>query len=179
MANRSPDSLWDFSLAVYRSEAVQNSCLALQDRHGLDVNILLFCCWLAARNCAIDDTGMAAVLADTSEWHSSVVVPLRAIRRGMKGGVGQAPAKPTEILRARIKTLELEAEQMEQRQLEAAVARYSTNIADTDAPVDTAMANLQTYFSAQQLKPGRKDAENLDSLVSESMRLDPIGAGDR
>ena len=39
-------SFWAFSLEFYARPGVAEACLALQDRHGLDVNILLLCCWL-------------------------------------------------------------------------------------------------------------------------------------
>ncbi len=119
---------------------------------------------------------MDAVLADTREWHSAVVVPLRAIRRCMKGGVGQFPIKPTEALRAKIKALELEAEQLQQLQLEAAVSGHSIGAGDVNVHASTAMANLQTYFSALQLRPGSEDSEDLKVMVTESMRLTPLGS---
>ncbi len=49
---------WDFSLAVWGREAVEPACLALQERHGIDVNVLLFCGWAGRRGRALD----AAVL---------------------------------------------------------------------------------------------------------------------
>src|SRR6202000_1576818 len=39
---------WTFSLAVYADPAVQRECLALQDDHGVDVNLLLFCAFVGA-----------------------------------------------------------------------------------------------------------------------------------
>ena len=40
---------WDFSLAVWGREAVEPACLALQARHGIDINVLLFCGWAGRR----------------------------------------------------------------------------------------------------------------------------------
>lgn len=37
---------WRFSLAVYAAPGVADECLALQERCGIDVNILLFCAWV-------------------------------------------------------------------------------------------------------------------------------------
>ena len=94
----------------------------------------------------------------------------------MKGGVGQAPVMATESLWEKIKALELEAEQLEQQQLEAAVTDHSVGVGDVDAHAKTAMANLQTYFSALQLRPARDDSEDLRVLVAESMRQAPLGS---
>ena len=40
--------LWAFSLAVYGGDGVAEECLDLQERLGLDVNILLFAAFLGA-----------------------------------------------------------------------------------------------------------------------------------
>ena len=37
--------LWAFSLRHYARPGVKASCLALQDAHGLDVNVALACLW--------------------------------------------------------------------------------------------------------------------------------------
>ncbi len=42
------ESLWDFSVRTYRGEWVSAACLALQDERGVDVNMLLYCCWHGA-----------------------------------------------------------------------------------------------------------------------------------
>ena len=160
-------SLWNFSLAIYESEAVQNACLGLQDRHGLDVNILLLCCWLASRGERIDSLEIDVVLARTTEWQSTVVVPLRGIRRHMKAGVRPVPIKDSEVLRARIKTLELEAERIEQQHLESAVLHGMALTSDGSDRSVLAMTNLAAYFSALQIEPGREDAENLKTLAVE------------
>ena len=49
MAASSPEPFWDYSLALYGRPGVEACCLRLQDRLGVDVNLLLLCCWLAAR----------------------------------------------------------------------------------------------------------------------------------
>ena len=39
---------WDFSLIVYMTPGVGPACVALQEAHELDVNIVLFCLWAGA-----------------------------------------------------------------------------------------------------------------------------------
>ena len=39
------EDFWRFSTRIYRLDRVADSCLALQDRFGVDVNMMLFCCW--------------------------------------------------------------------------------------------------------------------------------------
>ncbi len=109
---------WDFSLAVYGRPGVAEACLALQDRHGLDVNLLLFCCWAGAKGRALDAGDMARLIAAAGPWNAEVVRPLRTARRWLKTQ-RSAPRDQAEILRARIKADELEAERLEQSILAA------------------------------------------------------------
>jgi uncharacterized protein (TIGR02444 family) len=37
------NAFWDFSLKVYAAAGVADECILLQDRFGIDVNLLLFC----------------------------------------------------------------------------------------------------------------------------------------
>ena len=39
---------WDFSLHTYSAEGVGEACIALQERRGVDVNLILFCAWNGA-----------------------------------------------------------------------------------------------------------------------------------
>jgi uncharacterized protein (TIGR02444 family) len=158
-------SLWDFSLAIYGSKAVQNACLGLQDRHGLDVNILLLCCWLASRGERIDSREIDVVLAQTTKWQSAVIVPLRGIRRQMKVGISPIPIKDSEVLRARIKALELEAERIEQQQLESTVLHGMELAADGSNRSELAMTNLAAYFSALQIERSKRDVQGLKTLA--------------
>ena len=38
---------WKFSLGYYRGAGVSEACLELQDRCGVDVNVVLFLLWMA------------------------------------------------------------------------------------------------------------------------------------
>lgn len=101
---------WDFSLAVYARPGVAPACLALQERHGADINLLLFCCWLGASGQgAIEGERLARAARAVEAWHREVVRGLRAVRTHLKGEPGLA-----EALRKNVLTLELEAEHAEQ-----------------------------------------------------------------
>ena len=43
---RDEEALWRFSLAFYARPGVAEALIALQDRAGLDVNLMLFALWL-------------------------------------------------------------------------------------------------------------------------------------
>jgi uncharacterized protein (TIGR02444 family) len=109
--------LWRFSLAVYRGAGVQEECLGIQERFGVDVNLLMLCAYVGAVEGAVLATSdVADALEASGAWHGDVVRALRQVRRTMKAwGTGQGPfANTVEALRTKVKGAELEAEQVEQ-----------------------------------------------------------------
>ena len=113
-AGKLDNAFWKFSFAVYAAPGVADECLAMQESHGIDVNVLLFCAWLAAaRKVALTPRDIAAIGAQVGAWHDSAVKPLRGVRRYMKN----VPGGDVAALRTRVKAAELEAEQIEQAML--------------------------------------------------------------
>ena len=111
--------LWQFAEAVYGHAEVSQACLFLQDRCGVDVNVLLFALWLAAeRKIQIDVAVIREVDATVRQWRQEIVQPLRAIRRRLKTGPSPAPDAATEALRARLIDVEIELERIELSVLE-------------------------------------------------------------
>jgi uncharacterized protein (TIGR02444 family) len=111
---------WAFSLAVYRQPGVAEACLALQDRLGVDVNVLLLTLF-ATRQVGAPPSGATIAQADAfvRAWRAQVVAPLRGVRRRLKEGPPPAPGSAAEALRQRVKAVELYAEQIEQAALAA------------------------------------------------------------
>ncbi|MEE8535925.1 MAG: TIGR02444 family protein, partial [Kiloniellales bacterium] len=124
---------WDFSLAVYGRAGVGEACVALQDRHGLDVNLLLLCCWAATRGRGLDATGLSRLVAAVAGWQREVVRPLRGVRRWLKTQSADA-AGPAGALRAAVKAQELEAERVEQFLLFEAMGTAGAGKAGVPSP---------------------------------------------
>jgi uncharacterized protein (TIGR02444 family) len=111
-----------FALELYRQPGVAGACLALQGRHDLDVNVVLFAAFTGAgrrRTLTADDVGRA--YNAVGAWHQEVVRPLRAVRQRLKTGPAPAPSEPTGRLRRKLPQLEIEAEMIELDQLGALV----------------------------------------------------------
>jgi uncharacterized protein (TIGR02444 family) len=127
--------LWRFSLAVYRGAGVQEECLDVQERFGVDVNLLMLCAYVGVvEGAVLSASDVADALEASGAWHGNVVEALRQVRRTLKPwGAGEhdpekwepvfgkdhAPIKATfanvvEALRTKVKGAELEAEQIEQ-----------------------------------------------------------------
>ncbi|HVO16110.1 MAG TPA: TIGR02444 family protein [Alphaproteobacteria bacterium] len=154
---------WDFSLRVYGQPGVAPACLELQDRHGLDVNLLLLCCWLGHCQKAPPTRGDVVRLAQTvTAWHNDVVRPLRHARRRLKAP-GPTIAPPlAEALREQVKRIELDAEHVEQLTLAAALPQAET--LKTPLP-GHAVAALGFYLDSVGVSPDETDRQNLTALL--------------
>ena len=139
------NAFWKFSLAVYASSGVPDECLAVQERYGVDVNVLLFCAWLAfARKVALAPEDIGAIGAAVGPWHEGAVKPLRKVRRNMKS----VPGADVAALRTRVKAAELDAEQYEQAMLFAYAGERWPQAGGAASPA-ALWSNLETFLRAQ------------------------------
>ena len=139
------NAFWKFSLAVYMAPGVGDECLAVQESHGVDVNVLLFCAWLAAaRKVALTPEDVEAVVAYVGAWHERAVKPLRGVRRYMK----DVPGGDVAALRSRVKAAELEAEQIEQAMLFSYAEAQWPQAGQAVLPA-ALWTNLEMYLRAQ------------------------------
>lgn len=76
-------AFWDWSLGRYDRPAVASACLHLQDQHGLNINICLWCCWLAEEGRTAGPAIEQAINA-LQPWHGETTAALRNIRRKLK-----------------------------------------------------------------------------------------------
>lgn len=128
--------LWRFSLAVYGATGVAEECIGLQDRNGLDVNVLLFVAWLGAeRALLLSPRHVEAIEAAGSNWQQDVLTHVRTARRNLKHA-----GHPS--LYEEIKSLELKIERAEQAQLLLLVSALD---GPTAAPSDALRANVALY----------------------------------
>jgi uncharacterized protein (TIGR02444 family) len=110
--NQYLNDFWRFSLAVYGRPGVAQECLGLQDKLGLNINLLLFCAWLGCRGIALAREDLEGASRSIASWHDHVVRPLRGVRRQMK-----LHHEDVSALRAQVQRVEVEAEQVEQAML--------------------------------------------------------------
>lgn len=110
---------WRFSLSLYRMEGVGAACVALQDGHGLDVNILLFALWLGSEGRAVSADELGEADAAVREWRAEAVVALRAVRRFLRTPPAAIDGQGAVALRDKVKAVELESERLQQEALYA------------------------------------------------------------
>ncbi len=140
---------WAFSLAVYAADGVAEECLGLQERLGLDVNLLLFAAYMGAvEGVRLTPAHIASAQSVVAEWHHDVVRPLRTARQALKAtatATDDALQPAAAALRTQVKRSELEAEKIEQ----AMLWRWSRqHIHDLPREVDALTANLRDVLAA-------------------------------
>ncbi len=145
MSSQQPTSgaeeFWKFSLDFYARPGIEAACLALQDEHGRDVNIMLYLCWLglSARG-RIDRDGLARAEETMAPWRRAAIEPLRKARRDLNPAERDGVAALYEAAKA----IELAAERMGQQQLAALAPPPAPRAADALAA--DAAANLTIYL---------------------------------
>jgi uncharacterized protein (TIGR02444 family) len=140
---------WTFSLAVYADPTVQQECLDLQDDHGVDVNLLLFCAFVGAvHGVALSEHATRDAIDSVSIWQKDVAGALRMARRALKPFAAEAGPRGTAVadLRARVKNAELEAERIEQEMLEHWAAAH-IDAWPHAMPADAVPHNIRTLLA--------------------------------
>jgi uncharacterized protein (TIGR02444 family) len=153
---------WDFSLAVYGTGGVPAACLVLQDRYQIDVNVMLFCCWIGHSGRGVMDDGeLTQALDAVAGWHEEIVRALRAVRQRLKGGLPPAPEALRDALRRRILKSEVDSEHTEQLMLAASVRRPADETLDAEQRARDGLKNIAAYFSRHGCATEGADADQL------------------
>ena len=107
------EAMWRFSLSFYARPGVSEALIALQDRAGFDVNLMLFALWLGVSGRSLTKEELAITDQIAQPIRAHIVEPLRALRRKLRAD----PDADIQGLREGIKALELDAEKVIQIRL--------------------------------------------------------------
>ena len=99
--------LWAFALRTYGEAGVPDACLALQDRCGVDVCLMLWAAWLGE---GADRATIAVGDGAVGAWRARAIRPMRALRRHLRDPVAHIGDDVRETWRNAVKRLEIEAE---------------------------------------------------------------------
>lgn len=151
---------WTYSLRLYRQPGVAQACIALQDRSGVDVNVLLFCLWMGASGQTLTAAAARLVAGLSQAWSGNVVTPLRETRRFLK---------PLELpnLRNAVAAVELAAERVEQDLLLTVAPRRVTAPARPPAAAARrAAANVARYAKHWRRRPRGADIADVLRILT-------------
>ena len=164
-----PASFWNFSVHTYAKPGVADACLALQNRHGLDVNVLLFCCWFGCTRGVVDERLWDRVLAFSKPWADNVVRPLRAVRTWMKHTGCTQPDISNDAcmeLREEIKRVEIKAEQLQENTLEKLAGNSPLKTLYSTSQINCITLNLKAYLRRCQVELDSTSRADLACIVT-------------
>ncbi len=177
MSNPTKNPFWDFSVTAYRVDGVAEACLRLQDRHGVDVNLFFYFCWLGTvRDSAVESGEVAAVVEATADWREQVVRPLREVRRRMKSGFPGMAAAEVESLRSRVKRIELESERQQQDYLYAITKNINEKKDLSVLAAARADRNVRRYLGEIDVSPEPADEGDCETILAGCFRSGPTAA---
>ncbi|MCC9186263.1 TIGR02444 family protein [Mycolicibacterium mageritense] len=157
----------DFALRVHGADGVAQACVLLQDRFGLDVNLLLFAARVGTTG-RLTPATLAAATERVAQWHAEIVRPLRGVRRRLKSGPSPAPSPATAELRDELKGLEIRAELIELDELDALVPAAEPG----NDPVRAVAAALTLVVRALSDRPFAADEDAaLATIAAAAVRV--------
>ncbi len=129
------NDFWLYSIGIYQQASVKRACLAMQNQHGLNVNILLLCGYLTKSEIFINKIGFEYLIDQIKDLDKETS-RLRQIRIASKNEA----EKYSQLLKQ-----ELDLEKRQQQQLIASLNRVQeTHKTSTLREQD----NYQNYYYA-------------------------------
>jgi len=148
--------LWRFSLEVYGQPEVEQACLLMQDKLGLDVNLLLACLWVGTSGRGrLSGEELGDLGQQVAFWHQEIVEPMRQVRRRLKE-LARFGGERFVAMRKSVSACELDAEQVEQQMLEQALGhRHPDSELGQVRRLSDALHNLlQLLQRTEGMEPG-------------------------
>jgi len=157
--------LWRFALDLYAQDGVEQAAIALQDEHGLDVPLLLLCCFMGRHGVRATRETIQTLDQHARAWRSVAVDPLRALRRRLKQDVGAVSAARAEPFRDRVKALELEAERLQLETLFHTLERLPGKDGRDAERAGLMRVNLSLYAAHAGVDPPQAARDLMEVLV--------------
>ncbi len=160
---------WDFSVRTYRKSGVAEACLSLQEQHGVDVNVLLYCCWYGCTRGTLDEPGMERILSFAEPWADNVVRPLRAARTWMKTtGCTEAyiAGKDCMGLREDIKRAEFKAEHLQENRMQELTRGDTRQNPEITSQIQSTLLNINSYLQHLEIYLDGESSSRLVHIVT-------------
>lgn len=162
-----PNDFWDYATRIYARGEAKSACLTLQDRHGLDVNVLLFCCWVASSGRGVfRGDELENALQAVERWRTRVTEVLRTLRTDLKDGMPPAPKTLSDDLRRVAVECELHAEHIEVLMLHQSLDRPGTGTFDPTQQLEDSVVNLLRYMTISGAGTGQAELELLIEILA-------------
>jgi len=162
-----PHPFWDYSLDVYRRDGVSPALITFQDRHDLDVNILLLCLWAGQGGRGeLDDADFVHALRVSANWNPEIVCALRDVRIRLRQEVALVPKDLSDAVRKKLLELEIDCEHVEQLSIAAGLSPKETRTGSSEERLKYCGLNLKSYFDRKGCVPHADDRRELTTILS-------------
>ena len=166
-------SFWNYSNEIYRITNVPETCLKLQNKYGLDVNMVLFCCWHGNNFGKMNEDLFIQCQNFSTTWTNNSVKPLREIRTWLKsiGCLDQMlDVEPCMNFRNQVKKVELESEKFQQDSLERFCNSIPIPDLDDSNKTEGIACNLKLYLTAENVDLSDDINSGLEFLTQKSIQ---------
>lgn len=150
--SRPAREFWEFSVQAYTRPQVEPACICLQDNYGININLILLCIWCAqAGTEPVAPDALQNVLSASFHWRSSVIEPLRAVRRVVQRQ--EAEERAIKSFQRSLLHDELAAERIEQALMIGAITlEKSAQRGSQPEQASKALANIFLYLSIANIR---------------------------
>jgi uncharacterized protein (TIGR02444 family) len=153
---------WIFSTKIYRHSTVEKNLIELQNERGLNVNVLLYCCWHSLTDQGvISRSDLRQILINIQPWHERIVLPLRRMRQKLKS----AQKKSLLDIRQDVLKHELAAEQIEQLIMLENFVYKARPICNNFQKIIDICKNIAVYCHLLHAFLDLKDCEKISKIV--------------
>jgi uncharacterized protein (TIGR02444 family) len=158
---------WDYALSIYQGDGVSAACIALQDRHEIDVNLLLLSLWTAHDGRPPLTPAQFDSLFEVSvSWNQEIVCDIRRLRARLSSGYGAVGEARRVAVRNAALTLEIDCEHVEMLALaEVLGAPLLEHVAPPEAR-SVAVSNMKAYFTRRAVVADAEDFVALTTIVA-------------
>jgi uncharacterized protein (TIGR02444 family) len=127
-------SFWEFSLDLYAQPGVADALLSMQNSHGADVNLLLYCAWHAASGRgALSPERIAMLDARVDPWRTAIIGELRDLRDRIRNDAALTLLPGSRQARAKVLEAELACEKVAQQLLESLAEKNAVAVSEEQA----------------------------------------------
>ena len=148
--------LWSYALSAWGKAGVENTCCALQDDYNLNVNFLLYCCWMATLSIKISEPELLQQVKELRYWDHEVVLPLRQARRAL----GKIRSTEVNVLKEKVKACELDAEEVFHDEIYGSFCKLNKTAEPVD-PKDSEKKNIVLAAVSNKKDLDKKEHEEL------------------
>jgi uncharacterized protein (TIGR02444 family) len=132
----------------YEQSSVQEACIELQSRYGVDMEILFFCLQVGASGGGKMTRGnLLQAMEAVSGWQEDIVRPLRMARNCLESSYNNFPEEKTKAIQNNLTQAKLDAEKSEQLQLAMVIPFEQNPHLPEEKRAEDAIANIFLYLT--------------------------------